>query len=46
LTEAAGMVASMEFDKESMQVAKRISETIRLIGKTLKDKRDDEQDEF
>jgi len=46
LTEAAGMVATMDYDEQSIQVSRRILETIRLIGKTLKEKRTPDDDVF
>ncbi|MGZ8218909.1 hypothetical protein [Methylomagnum sp.] len=46
LTEAAGIVATMDYDDESLRVSRRILETIRLIGKTLNEKRKPDEDEF
>lgn len=46
LTEAAGMVATMNYDEQSIQVSRRIIETIRLIGKTLTEKRKPDDDVF
>ena len=46
LTEAAGMVATMDYDEQSIQVSRRIIETIRLIGKTLNEKRKPDDDVF
>jgi hypothetical protein len=46
LTEAAGMVATMDYDEQSIRVSKRILETIRLIGKTLNEKRKPDEDDF
>lgn len=46
LTIAAGMVATMEYDEESFRASKRIIETIRLIGKTLKEKKTSDEDDF
>jgi hypothetical protein len=46
LTEAAGMVATISYDKDAHMVARRINENIKLIGKTLQDKRKPEEDEF
>ncbi|MBR8005602.1 ParB N-terminal domain-containing protein [Burkholderia vietnamiensis] len=45
-TEAAALVASMQYDEEAITVARRVFSTIRLIGNTLKEKKtlaDDDQ---
>ena len=46
LTEAAGIVATMDYDEQSIQVSRRILETIKLIGKTLREKRKPDDDDF
>jgi len=46
LTEAAGMVATMDYDEQSIQVSRRIIVTIKLIGKTLKERRKPDDDVF
>lgn len=46
LTEAAGMVATVSFDSDAYDLAKRLSENIKLIGRTLKDKRSSDDDDF
>lgn len=46
LIEAAGMVATMNYDEQSVQVSRRIIETIRMIGKTLNEKRIPDDDVF
>lgn len=45
LAEAASMVATIDYSEDSYRVARRISENIRLIGRTIKEKKDDD-DEF
>ena len=42
LTEASSMVATVEFKDDIYEVAKRISENIKMIGRQLKEKRSDE----
>lgn len=46
LTEAAGVVATMDYDAEALNVAKRIQQNIKLIGTTIKDKKASEDDDF
>jgi hypothetical protein len=44
LTEAAGMIATVNYDEDAFLVAKRIIKTIRLIGENLKGKRPNDDD--
>lgn len=46
LMEASSMVATVEYDEDAYQVARRILENIKLIGRELKEKRRPEDDEF
>jgi hypothetical protein len=46
LTEAAGIVATVAYDDDAYETARRLNENIKLIGRTLKDKSRPDQDEF
>lgn len=46
LAEAASMVATVKYDESAVQVARRILETIRLIGRELQEKRRTDEDVF
>lgn len=46
LTEAASMVATIEYSDDAFQVSRRIAQTIQLIGKALRDKRTPDDDLF
>lgn len=46
LSEAASMVANVGYEDDAYQVARRIQENIKLIGRELKEKRDAEEDVF
>lgn len=46
LTEAASMVATVEYDDDAYQTARRILENIKLIGRELKEKNRPDADEF
>lgn len=46
LTEAAGMVATVNYDEDAYNVARRIMENIKLIGRELKEKRNQDDDGF
>lgn len=46
LTEASGMVATVQYEDDAYQVARRILENIKLIGRELKEKNRQEEDEF
>lgn len=46
LSEAASMVATVPFDDDALQVARRVSENIKLIGRELQEKRKATEDEF
>lgn len=45
LTEASSMVATVQYEEDAYQVARRISENIKLIGRELKEK-NRQEDEF
>ena len=45
LTEATSMVATVQYEEDAYQVARRISENIKLIGRELKEK-NRQEDEF
>lgn len=44
LTEASGMVATVQYEEDAYQVARRISDNIKLIGRELKQKNREEDD--
>lgn len=46
LAEAAGMVATIDYDEDAYNVALRIRDNIRLIGRELKEKRNTDEDSF
>jgi hypothetical protein len=46
LTEAASMVATVDYDEDGYRVAHRILDNIRLIGRELKEKNRQNEDEF
>ncbi|OAI11417.1 MULTISPECIES: ParB N-terminal domain-containing protein [Methylomonas] len=46
LTEAASIVATIDYDDDAYSVAKRILENIKLIGRELKEKRSSNEDGF
>ena len=46
LSEASGMVATIEYEDDGYRVARRILENIRLIGRELKEKSRQEEDDF
>lgn len=46
LAEAAGMVATVDYDEDAYNVARRILENIRLIGRELQEKRNAAEDSF
>ncbi|MFU8789371.1 MAG: hypothetical protein ACNA7G_10095 [Methylobacter sp.] len=46
LAEAAGMVATVNYDQDAYNVARRISENIKLIGRELQEKRNADEDSF
>lgn len=46
LAEAASMVATVNYDEDAYNVAHRILENIRLIGRELKEKRNADEDSF
>ena len=46
ITEAAGMVATIDYDENAVNVASRIFENIKLIGRELKEKRKTDEDSF
>lgn len=46
LTEASSMVATVGFDEDALNVSRRISENIKLIGRELNEKRHPENDDF
>lgn len=46
LTEAASIVATINYDDDAYSVAKRIMENIKLIGRELKEKRTPDEDGF
>lgn len=46
LTEASSMVATVQYEDDAYQAARRILENIKLIGRELKEKNRQEQDEF
>jgi hypothetical protein len=46
LSEAAGMVATVNYDEDAYNVARRILENIRLIGRELQEKRNADEDSF
>lgn len=46
LTEASGMVATVQYEDDAYQVARRILENIKMIGRELKEKNRQEEDEF
>lgn len=46
LEESAALVANVDFDQESYSLAKELSNLIKQIGKTLKDKQAGQEDEF
>lgn len=45
LNEAAGMVATIDFNEDGLEVVRRILDTIKMIGRELKNKKKDD-DEF
>jgi len=46
IMEAASLVANVDFSEDAYEIIRRISQNVKLIGKTLQSKRTDEQDEF
>ena len=46
LTTAAGLVATIDFDENALEIARRIRENIRLIGNNLADKQKSPDNEF
>lgn len=46
LAEAASMVATVDYDEDAFNVARRILDNIRLIGRELKEKRNADEDSF
>lgn len=46
LTEAASMVATIDYDEDAYNVARRILDNIKLIGRELKEKRKSDEDPF
>lgn len=46
IMEAASLVANVEFSEDAYEIIKRISQNVKLIGKTLKSKKTDDEDEF
>ncbi len=46
LTEAASMVATVSYEDDAYQVARRILDNIKLIGRELKEKHRPDEDEF
>ncbi|WP_425317550.1 hypothetical protein [Pseudomonas nitroreducens] len=46
ITEAAGMVANVSFDNDALEVSRRIFQNIKLIGKTLTEKKNPDDDAF
>ena len=46
ITEAAGMVATIDYDSDALELSRRLSANIKLIGKTLVDKKVEDDDDF
>jgi len=46
LAEASSMVATVEYEEDTMQVARRINDHIKMIGRELKDKRKPDDEDF
>ena len=46
LTVAAGLVATIDFDEDALEIARRIRENIKLIGGNLADKQKRDEDDF
>ncbi|MEI6708024.1 MAG: ParB N-terminal domain-containing protein [Methylococcales bacterium] len=46
LEQAAGLVANVDYDEVAMELARELNNSIKQIGKTLKDKRVDKDDDF
>lgn len=46
IMEAASLVATVDYSEDAFEIIKRISQNVKLIGKTLKSKQMDEDDEF
>lgn len=46
LTEASGMVATVQYEDDAYQVSRRIFDNIKMIGRELKEKNRHEEDEF
>lgn len=46
IMEAASLVANVDYSEDAYEIIKRISQNVKLIGKTLKSKQMDEEDEF
>jgi hypothetical protein len=46
LEQAAGLVANVDYDEAAMELTRELNNSIKQIGKTLKDKRVDKDDDF
>lgn len=46
IMEAASLVANVEYSEDAYEIIKRISQNVKLIGKTLKSKQMDDEDDF
>lgn len=46
ITEAAGMVATMNYDSDALEVSRRLAANIKLIGKTIVAKKVEDDDDF
>ena len=46
LAEASSMVATVEYEEDAIQVARRINDHIKMIGRELKDKRKPDDEDF
>ncbi|ELY2733417.1 ParB N-terminal domain-containing protein [Cronobacter sakazakii] len=46
ITEAAGMVATMSYDSDALEVSRRLAANIKLIGKTIVAKKVEDDDDF
>ena len=46
LEQASGLVANVDYDEVAMELTRELNNSIKQIGKTLKDKRIDKDDDF
>ena len=46
LIEAAGIVATIDYNPEALEVARRLSQNVKLIGNTIKAKKVSDDEDF